>query len=126
MSKPFALIVEDEEMLATIFEKALTMAGFRTDVVRDGALAVQKLGEIVPDLITLDLHLPKVSGEEILDHIRADQRLSGTRVVIATADTRLGEYLSDQVDMMLIKPIRFSHLRDLATDFRKQIESSVS
>ena len=121
MARPLALIIEDEEMLATIFEKALNMADFNTEVVRDGAEAITRLKEIIPDLITLDLHLPKVSGQEILESIRADTRLDNTRIVIATADTRMGEFLSDKVDMMLIKPIRFSHLRELAQNFRKQI-----
>ena len=122
MSKPLALIIEDEEMLATIFEKALTMADFATEVVRDGRQAIARLAEgDAPDLITLDLHLPKVSGQEILESIRANEKLKGTRVVIATADTRMGEFLADQVDMMLIKPIRFSHLHKLAQEFRQQV-----
>jgi two-component system cell cycle response regulator DivK len=118
MSKPLALIIEDEEMLATIFEQALAMAGYETEVVRDGLLAQGRLAEVVPDVVTLDLHLPNVSGEELLAQIKADGRLVKTKVIIATADARLGEYLDKKADLVLIKPIRFSQLRDLAARLR--------
>ena len=118
MSKPLALIIEDEEMLATIFEQALMMADYETEVIRDGGVAEARLAEIVPAVITLDLHLPHVSGEELLAKIRADSRFDKTKVIIATADARMGEYLDKRADLVLIKPIRFSQLRDLAARLR--------
>jgi two-component system cell cycle response regulator DivK len=118
MSKPLALIIEDEEMLATIFEQALAMADYETEVIRDGQLAELRLKEIIPAVITLDLHLPHISGEELLGQIRADSRFDKTKVIIATADARMGEYLDKRADLVLIKPIRFSQLRDLAARLR--------
>ncbi|MCA9981454.1 MAG: response regulator [Anaerolineales bacterium] len=118
MSKPLALIIEDEEMLATIFEQALVMAEYETEVIRDGREAEARLAEVVPAVITLDLHLPHVSGEELLTKIRADSRFDKTKVIIATADARMGEYLDKRADLVLIKPIRFSQLRDLAARLR--------
>ncbi|MCB0034132.1 MAG: response regulator [Anaerolineales bacterium] len=116
MTKPLALIIEDEEMLATIFEQALSMAEYETEVVRDGREAMTRLdNDPVPNVITLDLHLPFVSGEDILDHIRASERLAKTKVIIATADARMGDFLDKKADLVLIKPIRFSQLRDLAS-----------
>jgi two-component system, cell cycle response regulator DivK len=121
MTKPLALIIEDEEMLATIFEQALAMADYETEVVRDGRIAEARLqaeeGEI-PAVITLDLHLPHVSGEELLKQIRANPRYAKTKIIIATADARMGEYLDKKADLVLIKPIRFSQLRDLAARLR--------
>ena len=123
MTKPLALIIEDEEMLSTIFEQALSMADYATEVVRDGELAQARLAaDPVPDVITLDLHLPGVSGEELLRQIKADGRLADTRVILATADARMGEYLDRQADLVLIKPIRFSQLRDLAARLRPKDE----
>lgn len=116
MTKPLALIIEDEEMLATIFEQALAMADYETEVVRDGREAMARLeNEPVPHVITLDLHLPFVSGEDILDHIRSNERLGRSKVIIATADARMGDFLDRKADLVLIKPIRFSQLRDLAS-----------
>ncbi len=108
-----ALVIEDDEDLATIFSEALQSAGYAVETIRDGELARRRLKEIVPDIILLDMHLPKVAGSKLLSGIRSDSRLSGTRVVIATADARLGEEYRETADFVLIKPISFTQLRDL-------------
>jgi DNA-binding response OmpR family regulator len=113
-SNRFALIVEDEIDLAIIFSKALQEAGFETQIVRAGDTALMWLNSTQPQIVILDLHLPRVSGEDILKQIRADARLEETKVIISTADPRLGELLQDQADLVLLKPIGFSQLRDLA------------
>ncbi len=114
MSSRFALIVEDDNDLAIIFAMALQEAGFETQIARAGDTALMWLASTEPDVVVLDLHLPRVSGEEILRHIRSQDRLAGTKVIIATADPRLADFLADQADLVLIKPIGFSQLRDLA------------
>lgn len=114
MSDLFALIVEDETDLAIIFSKALQEAGFETQIVRAGDTALMWLSSTTPQIVVLDLHLPRVSGEEVLDQIRADERLATTKVIIATADPRMAETLQDRADLVLLKPIGFSQLRDLA------------
>ena len=113
MSDLFALIVEDETDLAIIFSKALQEAGFETQIVRAGDTALMWLNSTTPQIVVLDLHLPRVSGEEVLEQIRADDRLAATKVIIATADPRM-ETLQDRADLVLLKPIGFSQLRDLA------------
>jgi CheY-like chemotaxis protein len=59
------------------------------------------------------MHLPIVSGGDLLKQIRSDDRLKKTVVVIATADARMGDAFNDIADFVLIKPITFSQLRDL-------------
>ena len=114
MSSQFALIVEDEIDLAIIFSKALQEAGFETQIVRAGDTALMWLDSTTPEVVVLDLHLPRVSGENILRRIRADDRLAHTQVIIASADPRMAEELQDRADLVLLKPIGFSQLRDLA------------
>ncbi len=118
MTNPFALIIEDDKKLSVIFEQALKVAEFETEVVRDGHLALTRLAETTPAVVVLDLHLPGVSGKEILKKIRADERLANTRVMLATADPITAEALRPQADLVLIKPISFSQLRDLAFRMR--------
>lgn len=115
MDNLFALIVEDETDLAIIFSKALQEAGFETQIVRAGDTALMWLSSTMPQIVVLDLHLPRVSGEEVLEQIRADERLSTTKVIIATADPRMAETLQEKADLVLLKPIGFSQLRDLAS-----------
>lgn len=51
MTKPFALIVEDDRDIAEIFNLSLEGAGFVTEVVRDGQVAFERLAEIEPDVV---------------------------------------------------------------------------
>ena len=118
MNKPLALIVEDEKDLSDIFAEALQHADFATEVVRDGQLALNRLAEIVPALVLLDLHLPNVAGTDILKYIRQDERLAKTQVIVVTADARSAEFLRTDAELVLVKPVRFSQLRDLTARIR--------
>lgn len=115
MSNRLAFIIEDDEDLAIIFAGALKAAGLDTRVIRSGDVALAQLAVSTPDVVVLDLHLPNVAGTDILRHIRSDPRLAQARVIVATADPRLADMLQSQADLVLIKPISFSQLRDLAT-----------
>jgi two-component system, cell cycle response regulator DivK len=114
MIKPLALVIEDEESVAELFALALQAAGFETEIALDGSAALSRLAEIVPVLVILDLHLPYVSGREILQQIRADERLTETKVILSSADVGMAENLRANVDFALSKPIGFIQLRDLA------------
>ena len=116
--KPLAYIVEDNKDTVTIFRGALELAEYEVEVAYDGATAQERLTEIVPDLIVLDLHIPNISGDVVLKHIRADERLKDSRVFLATADANMASQLRDQAELVLLKPIGFSQLRDLAERFR--------
>jgi CheY-like chemotaxis protein len=115
MTQPLAIIIEDDSKLAEIFSQTLKMTGFDTQSVLDGAVALERLSEITPDLILLDLHLPNVSGDKILRYIRSDDRLAKTHVFLATADHLMAQTLQDEVTLVLIKPISVSQLQLLAS-----------
>jgi two-component system, cell cycle response regulator DivK len=117
-----ALIVEDDEDLASIFAEALRGVGFEVELVADGKSAQERLTNGVPPfLILLDMHLPHVSGADLLTNIiRKDQRFAKTIVIITTADARMGEAYTDQVDFVMIKPISFIQLRDLTSRLKPQ------
>jgi DNA-binding response OmpR family regulator len=109
-----ALIIEDDFDASMIFATALGKAGFETEVVSEGDVAVKRLETITPALILLDLHLPRVVGTEILAGIRANERFNNTRVIVTTADSRMGESVRAQADLVLLKPTTFSQVRDLS------------
>jgi DNA-binding response OmpR family regulator len=114
VTNSLALIIEDDEDLATIFAEALRLAQLETEILVDGAAAAARLKEVVPAVVVLDLHLPQVDGATLLHQIRATPALAHTRVIIATADPVMAEGLSLEADLVLIKPISFSQLRDFA------------
>jgi CheY-like chemotaxis protein len=82
--------------------------------VADGRLAQERLKNgVAPFIILLDMHLPHISGGDLLQIIKQDERFAKTTVIITTADARMGEMYRDQADFVMIKPISFVQLRDL-------------
>ena len=118
---PLAFVIEDDADLATIFAKAVEAAEYEVEIIHFGDQAMQRLGETVPDMVVLDLNLPYVSGATILDYIRTDERLRKTSIILATANYGLAQSIEDRADLVLVKPITFSQLRDLTSRLRKRI-----
>jgi DNA-binding response OmpR family regulator len=114
MNTPRALVIEDDRDLSQIFSQALCSAGFAVETVHAAADAMTWLSTATPQVVTLDLHLQQTRGDEILHYIRAEPRLAEANVILATADAALADELHEQADYVLIKPISFTQLRDLA------------
>ncbi|MGL4609194.1 MAG: response regulator [Trueperaceae bacterium] len=76
------LVVEDELELAEIIEAYLRREGFRTERATDGKRALELYHSVKPDLVLLDVMLPKLSGTEVLQAIRSE---SQTPVIMLTA-----------------------------------------
>jgi two-component system response regulator TctD len=113
MTKPLALIVEDDPTQNQIFTIAL-QSDFEVETFTDGDAASARLDEVVPALLVLDLNLPGAPGKEILAKIREEERLSETRVILATADEQQADMLNEKADIVLLKPISPGQLKGLA------------
>ena len=109
-----ALVIEDHPDIADIFMRSLTAGGFETELFQDGFDALRYLKTTVPAVVCLDLHLPEISGLDILEAIRSDERLAETRVILVTADQHLAKTVEEKADLVLLKPVTFTQLRDLA------------
>ncbi|HXD08414.1 MAG TPA: response regulator [Anaerolineales bacterium] len=114
MTKPLALIIEDDPQLNTIMSITL-QADFEIETYADGSSGLERLKHSNPKVVVLDLNLPGIPGREILQHIRADERLAKTRIIITTADERQAETLTDAADIVLLKPVSPAQLRELAS-----------
>ena len=123
VKNPLAFIIEDNESVAEVFQVALERAQFEIELIQDGRTALDRLAIATPALILLDLHLPYVSGEEILRYIRAEQRLTETRVILATADLLKAKSLEDEADFVLVKPFGFIQLHELAKQLRLSLSN---
>jgi two-component system phosphate regulon response regulator PhoB len=117
MANPIALVVEDEKDIARIFAKALRGSGFEVEIVHAGDEAIEWLGTRTPHLVILDLQMPRVSGAEVLAHIRAQPQLSEVVVIIATAYPHIADELANEADHVLYKPVSYAELRALAARF---------
>jgi two-component system cell cycle response regulator DivK len=108
-----ALIIEDDPKLATVFAAALQSANYKTEIIDEGQTAAKRLTVITPDVVILDLHLPFVSGADLLKQIRATQEMDRTRVIVVTADLYRAEAMRDLADAVLIKPVGFIRLQNI-------------
>ncbi len=114
MNRPLALVIEDDPIQAEIFTKALEAADYTVEHIADGDQALAYLQNHAPYLVVLDLHLPGTAGDDILRAIRSNPATAKTRVLLATADPRLAETVQDESDLVLLKPVSYIQLRDLA------------
>lgn len=113
MDRPTALIIEDDRDIVALFRHVMDLAGYRTEIVLHGKVAVEHLAKSTPDIVLLDLGLPGVSGGEILAMMRADERLKNVPVVVITAHTHLVETLPATPELVLIKPVNIEQMSNL-------------
>lgn len=121
MEKNLALVIEDDMDLSEIFTSALEGAGYTVEAIRDGRDAQERLnGNIIPTVIALDLHLPYVDGSTLLKQIKADERYNKTKIILTTADAAQAEFLRDKANIVLVKPIMFTQLRDISARLKSE------
>ena len=116
--KPLAFVIEDDKNLALAFAEAVEEADYEVEVLNDGKIAMERLAETTPTIVILDLHIPHVKGSEILDYIRSTERLENIRVIVASADDPRAAELRGIADLVLLKPVGFRQLQQLALRLR--------
>lgn len=81
------LFVEDSEVERLAYQRVLERAGYRVQTARDGLEGLRLLHSIVPDMVLLDLLLPKFDGVEVMKFIRSTPRLKSVPVVIFSTNS---------------------------------------
>jgi CheY-like chemotaxis protein len=76
------VIIEDSNVIVSIYRHKLQGEGFEIHVGNDGDLGLELVNRVEPDLVVLDLGLPRVSGIEVLQRIRAQARFGGLPVLV--------------------------------------------
>ena len=100
------LFVEDDAVVLAAYRIRLQREGFCVQPAQDGLEAMKILHASVPDLVVLDLMLPKFNGEEVLKFIRSDLRLKMLPVIIFSTNSIIDaeqEHLLEDVSKRLIK-----------------------
>ncbi|MBN8656663.1 MAG: response regulator [Anaerolineae bacterium] len=113
MEKPTALIVEDDRDIVALFRHVLDVAGYHTEIILDGKDAMDRLEVMRPNIVLLDLQLPRMSGVEILKRMRDDERLKRVPVVVITAYAPYADSLPVEPDLLLLKPVDINQLSSL-------------
>lgn len=82
------LIADDEPNIVISLEFLLQREGYHVLVARDGQEALDTIALMAPDLVLLDVMLPRVSGYEVCQQIRENPAVAGTKVLMLTAKGR--------------------------------------
>ncbi len=78
------LIVEDEPMLADMYATKFSMEGFAVEKGYDGVEALRKARAVKPDIILLDIIMPKLDGFSVLKELKSDAHLQSVPVILLT------------------------------------------
>ena len=113
------LVVEDSQVIQRLIEVCLKPAGFQVDTRDDGPTGLQAALDDPPDLLILDVGLPKMDGWEVLSRLRSELNTRNLRVLVLTAHAQ--EETRERADRggadaFLTKPFRPNELRATALE----------
>jgi len=117
--KPTVLIVEDDDNTLFMLKSVLTKKGYRVLEAWDGKQAVEMAEAHNPDLMLLDIHLPRLNGLGVIHRLRENAKLESLPIVVVTGlspEEYRGSAISSGCDDFLMKPIDFDRL-DVLLDY---------
>jgi chemosensory pili system protein ChpA (sensor histidine kinase/response regulator) len=125
---PLVMIVDDSLTVRKITTRLLTRVGYEVVTAKDGVDAIEKLEDMMPDVMLLDVEMPRMDGFELTKHLRRDDRTKNLPIIMITSRTAekhrnyalelgVNEYLGKpyQDDELLQNIARFAPLLDTAT-----------
>ena len=118
MAEKIVFIIEDDPATTAMYSDALDEVGFKIEAEIDGQKALDWLKDNpAPTLIMLDVNLPHVSGDDIYDAIRADEKFAETAIFMTTGLNYTAKVLKATLqdgDVILNKPVDMYHLQTIA------------
>ena len=117
------LIVDDEPNIVLSLEFLMEQSGFEVAVAEDGEAALTQLAAFRPDLVLLDIMLPRLNGYEVCQRIRANPDWSGIKVVMLSAKGReleVSKGLALGADAYVTKPFSTRELIALVQNLLAQ------
>jgi chemosensory pili system protein ChpA (sensor histidine kinase/response regulator) len=127
--RTFALVVDDSITVRRVTQRLLERNGMRVMTARDGLDAVAVLQEHVPDIILLDIEMPRMDGYEVASHVRNDPRLRDVPIVMITSrvgDKHRARAIELGVDDYLGKPYQESQLLEAIQPLIRKRREAVS
>lgn len=121
------LVVDDDEVIRQLIVVNLSLEGFQVETAVDGQDCLDRVREVKPDVITLDVMMPRLDGWVTASRLRADAETAHIKVVLITARAQQEDRergLGIGVDAYLTKPFDPAELiqvvRDLADKARSE------
>lgn len=124
--KKSVLVVDDQPHIVRLIQVNLEKEGFQVTTAGDGVEGLQKVREIRPDLVILDVIMPRKDGFEVLRDIKSDPELLDIPVIMLTVKTHnadIVEGLKEGAEMYLPKPF---HPKELVALVKRVLETGLS
>ena len=115
LQPPLVLVVDDSLTVRKITTRLLTREGFRVDSAKDGVDALEKMHDLIPDVVLLDVEMPRMDGFELARVMRRDARLKSVPIIMITsrtADKHRNHAMEIGVNVYLGKPYQEQQLLD--------------
>jgi DNA-binding response OmpR family regulator len=115
------LIVDDEPNIVISLDYLMRREGYEVAIAEDGEAALEAVARSLPDLVILDVMLPRMNGFDVCRRLRADPRWKDLRILMLTArgrETEVAKGLGAGADAYVTKP--FS-TRDLVAQVREML-----
>ncbi|WP_324779553.1 hybrid sensor histidine kinase/response regulator [Thiobacillus sedimenti] len=115
LQPPLVLVVDDSLTVRKITTRLLTREGFRVDSAKDGVDALEKMHDLIPDVVLLDVEMPRMDGFELARVMRGDPRMKAVPIIMITsrtADKHRNHAMEIGVNVYLGKPYQEQQLLD--------------
>ena len=86
-SMPLVMVVDDSITMRKVTSRILERNNYEVITARDGLEAIEKMAEQVPDLVLLDIEMPRMDGYEVAQNMKADSRLMNVPIMMITSRT---------------------------------------
>lgn len=87
LKQPLVMVVDDSITIRKVTERMLSRHGMRVVTAKDGVDAVAQLQEQIPDVMLLDIEMPRMDGYEVASHVRNDESLKDIPIIMITSRT---------------------------------------
>ena len=121
--KKVVLVVDDQPHIVRLIQVNLEKVGFQVATASDGVEGIEKVREVHPDLVILDVIMPRKDGFEVLREIKADPQLEETPVIMLTVKTHNADIvqgLREGAELYLPKPF---HPKELVSLVKRVLEN---
>ncbi len=114
------LVVDDEARMRKLIKKILSEKYDVVGEAEDGEEAIRKYEELDPDVVTLDIQMPKMDGFEVLSEIKEkDESKKVVLITVCSSDNEVPEKLKDEADAHVVKPAKKKQLLNAIEDVLK-------
>lgn len=122
--KKTVLVIDDQQQIVRLIQVNLEKEGFEVRTAADGVEGIALIRSIRPDLIILDVIMPRMDGFEVLKEMKREESLADIPVIMLTVKTHnadIVEGLKEGAELYLAKPF---HPKELVTLVRRVLEDS--